>query len=265
MSVNLAPNKYATGSYFGDFLAVAHSYNYWVENQLLSTFTLPPETSNSTRGIPVPNTNPLNFNSFNFSSSEAGASVLGYSDYNLPFLIKRGDEIRVTYDVNFTGSSFEDITRDVLRDANYRTQDFTVTNIGSSDYANDNLPSIFFTYNPTPTTTATSSISDLRVFDRLFVTPNPIELDELIPSGSIYQFTVRRRNNADDSIIIYQTPPINTLGSQTPTGDGFLIPNDFTQIQKRNVQTLVNQLKNQNAVNPSSTAQQSLTQGPSTS
>ena len=274
MSVNLAPNKYATGSYFGDFLAVAHSYNYWVENQLLSTFTLPPETStsnleipglptssNNTSGIPVPNTNPLNFNSFNFSSSEAGASVLGYSDYNLPFLIKRGDEIRVTYDVNFTGSSFEDITRDVLRDANYRTQDFTVTNIGSSDYANDNLPSIFFT----PTTTTTASISDLRVFDRLFVTPNPIELDELIPSGSIYQFTVRRRNNTDDSIIIYQTPPINTLGSQTPTGDGFLIPNDFTQIQKRNVQTLVNQLKNQNAVNPSSTAQESLTQGPSTS
>ena len=69
--------------------------------------------------------------------------------------------------------------------------------------------------------------------------------------------TCRRKINADDRIIIYQTPPINALGSQTPTGDGYLIPNDFTPIQKKNVQTLINQLKNQNAVNTSTTAQQS--------
>jgi hypothetical protein len=78
------------------------------------------------------------------------------------------------------------------------------------------------------------------------------------------QFTIRRKINADDRIIIYQTPPINALGSQTPTGDGYLIPNDFTPTQKKNVQTLINQLKNQNAVNTSTTAQQSPGTGPST-
>ena len=102
------------------------------------------------------------------------------------------------------------------------------------------------------------------MFDRLFVEPNPATLEEPIPKGQIYQFTVRRKINADDRIIIYQTPPINALGSQTPTGDGYLIPNDFTQTQKTNVQTIINQLKSQNAVNTNTTAQQSQTQGPST-
>ena len=274
LSASLAPGgDPSTGIYSGDFLAMAHSYNYWVEDQLLSEFTASattaidkfgvpglPTSSTDQRGIQVLNTNLLNYNSFNFSSSETGANILGYTDFNLPFLVKRGDEIRVTYDINFTGSSFIDVTKETLKTANYRTQDFTVTNVGASDYANDDIPSFYYIDG-----TTTASISESRLFDRLFVTPNPAELEELIPSGSIYQFTIRRRTNADDRVIIYQTPPINALGSQTPSGDGFLIPNDFTQIQKNNVQTLINQLKSQNAVNSDSVAVNSQNIGPSSS
>lgn len=273
MSASLAPGSGNFGFYFGDILAIAHSYNYWVKDQLLSEYTASaatpvakfkvpglPTASSTQSPIPVASSSLANYNTFNFSSSEAGANVLGYEDFGLPFLIERGDEIRVTYDINFTGSSYSDITPDVQALANYRTQDFVVKDIGFSvSGSSTGLPSIVFA-NSGPS----ASISSSRLFDRIYVNPNPAELAEPIPSGSIYQFTIRRKINADDRIIIYQTPPINALGSQTPTGDGYLIPNDFTPTQKKNVQTLINQLKNQNAVNTSTTAQQSPGTGPST-
>ena len=248
---------------------MAHNYNYWVEDQLLSEFTasagtptlkyavpgLPTASSNQSP-LPIPSSSLSNYSSFNFSASEAGANILGYEDFNLPFLIQRGDEIRVTYDINFSGSGFTDITKIVQQSANFRTQDFVVKSIGASDITDpgyyDTSPSMVFNNSG-----VSASISSSRMFDRLFVEPNPATLAEQIPNGQIYQFTVRRKINADDRIIIYQTPPINALGSQTPTGDGYLIPNDFTPIQKKNVQTLINQLKSQNAVNTSTVAQQS--------
>ena len=257
---------------------MTHNYNYWVEDQLLSEFTASaattfekfavpglPTASSTQSPIQVPSSSLSNYSSFNFSASEAGANILGYEDFNLPFLIQRGDEIRVTYDINFTGSGFDDITTLIQQSSNFRTQDFVVKSVGASDITDpgyvDPVPSMVFNNS---NSSISSSISESRMFDRLFVEPNPATLAEPIPNGQIYQFTVRRKINADDRIIIYQTPPINALGSQTPTGDGYLIPNDFTPIQKKNVQTLINQLKNQNAVNTSTTAQKSPTQGPST-
>jgi DNA integrity scanning protein DisA with diadenylate cyclase activity len=71
--------------------------------------------------------------------------------------------------------------------------------------------------------------------------------------GEINQFTVRRRNNADDRVIVYQTPPLNSFGSQTISPGGYLIPEDMTRIQKENVNTIINQLKSQNAIVPDST------------
>jgi hypothetical protein len=270
LSASLAPGGVSSIAYYGgDILAMAHNYNYWVEDQLLSEFTasagtptlkyavpgLPTASSNQSP-LPIPSSSLSNYSSFNFSASEAGANILGYEDFNLPFLIQRGDEIRVTYDINFSGSGFTDITKIVQQSANFRTQDFVVKSIGASDITDpgyyDTSPSMVFNNSG-----VSASISSSRMFDRLFVEPNPATLAEQIPNGQIYQFTVRRKINADDRIIIYQTPPINALGSQTPTGDGYLIPNDFTPIQKKNVQTLINQLKSQNAVNTSTVAQQS--------
>ena len=60
-------------------------------------------------------------------------------------------------------------------------------------------------------------------------------------------FTIRRRVNADDRVIVVQEAPTGSNGLFTPTGDGYLIPNDFSPQQKRNVLTIINQLNAKNA------------------
>ena len=91
---------------------------------------------------------------------------------------------------------------------------------------------------------ATGSIYN---YDKIRVTPPPSSLDIPIPEGKIYNFTIRRRTNADDRVIMFQTAPTGSDGINTPSPSGFLIPNDFTQQQKRNVQTIINQLSAKNA------------------
>ena len=100
--------------------------------------------------------------------------------------------------------------------------------------------------------TSPSPISGSNMFDRIAVTPDPSTLDIPIPDGEIYQFTIRKRVDADDRVIVYQTPPFKSYGAQTKTGDGYLIPEDLSEPQKKNVQTIINQLQSQNAVPPSS-------------
>jgi hypothetical protein len=46
---------------------------------------------------------------------------------------------------------------------------------------------------------------------------------------------------------VFSTPPSGSKGVQTKSGKGYLVPNDLTPIQKRNVQTLINQLKAKNS------------------
>ncbi|MAR21458.1 MAG: hypothetical protein CMD25_05750, partial [Flavobacteriales bacterium] len=67
--------------------------------------------------------------------------------------------------------------------------------------------------------------------------------------GTIGSFVIRRRVNADDRVIVYQTPPNAAIGvgEVTGSGGGFLIPDDFTPQQKRNALTLINQLKQKNS------------------
>ena len=62
----------------------------------------------------------------------------------------------------------------------------------------------------------------------------------------IQNFTIRRRVQADDRVIIFQFPPQNSDGANTPTGGGFIIPNDCTPQQKDNALTLISQLKGTN-------------------
>ena len=42
-------------------------------------------------------------------------------------------------------------------------------------------------------------------------------------------------------------PPFGSVGVDTPSGQGFLIPNDFSPIQKSNALNIINQLKAKNA------------------
>ena len=258
VTASLSPDSTGIQTYYGNFLALAHSYNYWVKDQLYASYTasagnveanfnIPgiPTASSTVNSTPVLSTNPLNYNIFNFSSSEAGANVLGYENYNLPFIIERGDEIRVTYNV---ASSSLSNGLPIYATNEFITQDFTVEDVYGSPLLEGSLDGdispMWFIYG----SSVAAEVLPERRFDRIGVSPDPSTLAIPIPDGSIYQFTVRKRVNADNRVIVYQTPPINSAGSQTPSGDGFLIPNDFTQIQKGNVQTLINALKSQNAV-----------------
>ena len=83
-------------------------------------------------------------------------------------------------------------------------------------------------------------------FDKIEVFPNPQELDPPIPSGSINNVQITKRVNADDRVIVFQTPPQGSKGIKTLSGPGFLIPKDLTNTQKINVESLVSLLRSKN-------------------
>ena len=247
LSINLSVNSplplISSQVYDGSFLALTHSYNYWIKNQLnaRSSGTVP-EPPGVQPGIPeggkILKTQNRNYFRFNTSSSEAGASTLGYTDSNLPFIIERGDEIRVTYNpTELVGTTFNEV------------QDFVVEGIEDLSATPLNTD-ILFTSNYS---NVTSGIYGTRLFNQINVTPDPSTLAIPIVSGSINSFTIRRRINTDDRVVVFQSPlSVQSMGAQTPTGDGYLIPEDMTDIQKRNVNTLINQLRSNNAVPPNS-------------
>ena len=84
------------------------------------------------------------------------------------------------------------------------------------------------------------------LFDRLMVSPNPTTLAKPIPSGSILSATLRKRIENDSRIVINLNQPQGSEGIQTPSGDGYLIPDDLTPIQQGNVQKIINKLKSEN-------------------
>ena len=85
------------------------------------------------------------------------------------------------------------------------------------------------------------------VYDRVIVNPDPATLALQIPSGSIYNMTIRKRVNTDDRVVLNQISPSGSRGSITPSGDGYIIPNDLSSIQRRNVNELIIKLKSNNA------------------
>ena len=84
------------------------------------------------------------------------------------------------------------------------------------------------------------------LYDRLVVTPDPLTLDDQIPEGKIYAMTLRKRVEADDRVVLNVNQPSGSQGALTLSGDGYLIPNDMTDIQQRNVQKIINKLKSEN-------------------
>ena len=84
------------------------------------------------------------------------------------------------------------------------------------------------------------------LYDRLVVTPDPSTLVPAIPQGKIYAMTIIKREEADDRVVLNVNQPSGSRGVLTPSGDGYLIPNDLTDIQQRNVQKLINKLQSEN-------------------
>jgi hypothetical protein len=152
-----------------------------------------------------------------------------YESSNIPFVVERGDEIRIIYNASSTSSP------------TYVTQDFTVMSVTTSSNSYNDA-----TYNSSLSFSGASASSKLRnVYNTFIVYPNPSTLN--IPNGKIQNYTIRRKVDNDQSVIVFQSPPPNDRGYQTLSGPGYLIPNDFTETQKRNALTLINNLKAKNA------------------
>ena len=82
------------------------------------------------------------------------------------------------------------------------------------------------------------------------VEPDPVTTLNGLLLGEVKKFTVRRQIEADDKVMLKNiTPPSGSRGRQTPSGQGFLIPNDFSEVQKSNALNIINQLKAKNAFN----------------
>jgi len=84
------------------------------------------------------------------------------------------------------------------------------------------------------------------LFDRLIVSPDPSTLIHPIPSGSIRAATFRKRKQDDSKVTLKVNQPSGSFGIQTPSGDGYIVPNDLTDIQQRNVQKIINKLQSEN-------------------
>jgi hypothetical protein len=218
----------------GPFLSIMHHYNYCLKNKIFNTDSPLTTPSSLDYGIleGINNSNPNNYFRFNPKSS----SLSQYEDLNEPFLIERGDEIRITYN---TGSVIY-------------TQDFTVLNVGFTDYISGSADNNFRVYNnanPAQTGSFSGSVGSvpMRQYNKIFVYPDPSTLVNPIPNGNINQFTHRKRKNADNVVNVVLSPLEGSNGASTYSGKGYLIPNDLTEIQKRNVQALITQLKSKNS------------------
>ena len=95
------------------------------------------------------------------------------------------------------------------------------------------------------------------LFDRVIVTPDPTKLQSPIPEGRIFSMTLRKRQEADDRVVLNAVQPSGSAGALTLSGDGYLVPNDLTPIQQRNVQKIINKLKSENVFTPDSSDLQS--------
>jgi hypothetical protein len=212
-------------------LGLIHAYNYAVKNQLSTQYYSIPGEVYLDLGIPTyggvdPN-DPDNY----FYILHNSSSLSAYEDVKLPFLVEPGDEIDVTYNTSISNVPL------------YFTQTFTALGITTSsvDFRwNNYIASVTANFT---STVATGS----QIYDTIQVYPDPSTLQNKIPNGIIQRYTIRRKVENDQSVIVFQTSPANDQGYQTLSGPGYLIPDDFTETQKRNALTLINNLKAKNA------------------
>ena len=223
----------------GPGLALIHTLNVAVSMSTFVNFDTASYVGTSSYGIPKPPSGISNLTKINPQLNRnywvpyySGSNMTNYEDFQIPFIIKRGDEIRVTW------NSTNDLTRPL-----YETQDFQVTEVTVSGSDTGSIGSGWkIAYNPG--TTLNHAVTKNSVYNIIKVTPDPSTFE--IPEGKINQFTIRRRTEADDRVIVYQSAPSGSLGFKTLSGQGYLIPNDLSPTQKRNVQTMINQLTAKN-------------------
>jgi hypothetical protein len=233
----------ATGSAFsavltsGSLLGLIHGFNYTVKNQIKSQIIqteqpLPIFPYNYIIGIPTASTvDPNNLNNY-FNFIYPSSSLSSYENSNLPFLVEQGDEIRVTYFISNNNNPV------------YFSQDFTVLEVIQGSSFSIVLP---YSSSVVLSDGSTRPAYTRGVYDAFRVYPDPSTLQNKIPNGTILNYTIRRKADNDQSVIVFQSAPAGDQGYQTLSGPGYLIPNDFTETQTRNALTLINNLKAKNA------------------
>jgi len=223
----------------GSGLGLIHTLNVAVSMSNFISFPTSSGSNSGSLGIPRPNAGlerskispELNRNYW--VPFYSGSGMDQYEDFSIPFIIKRGDEIRVTY------NSTNDEARPL-----YETQDFQVTQVTTRGLTTSSIGNDYGVIIVNGGTPFYHSVYENSVYDKIEVTPDPSTLE--IPNGQINQFTIRRRTEADDRVIVYQSSPSGSQGFRTLSGQGYLIPNDLSPTQKRNVQTMISQLTAKN-------------------
>ena len=77
---------------------------------------------------------------------------------------------------------------------------------------------------------------------------NPLEVLAGLTDYHVTKFTIRRQLEDETSVMGYNiSPPSGSEGAFTPSGPGFLIPDDLTTIQKDNALNIINNLRAKNA------------------
>ena len=127
-----------------------------------------------------------------------------------------------------------------------KTNELSSDSTGSVLYNSCSLSPMLISNQDQTSKTSFAPLDPGFLFDRLVVTPNPNDLENKIPEGKIYAMTLRKRVEADDRVILNANQPSGSAGALTLSGDGYLIPNDITEVQQRNVQKIINKLKSEN-------------------
>ena len=133
----------------------------------------------------------------------------GFTDFNLPFIPEKGDEI-------------------LLRSSSKEIVKFTLTS------------PFFDSGGDPPYVTGSVGLAKYPYSASCF--PNPQDYDFPISSS----FTIRRKMSQDNKVILKMPILNNVLGDLTPSSDGYLIPEDFTQENRDKVGKLIAVLKGNN-------------------
>jgi hypothetical protein len=230
-SQNYDPILYpgATLDFWGPGLGLINSINTCISLNQKATSSI----GSGSLGVPTSNGeyipsfqsgNSENYYYFDFETNQ----VSGYLKTNTPFIILQGDEISINYEP--AGSSG---VKNI-----FTSIDFIVTSVTGEEV-------LYGEYKVSASNSTEKYIDPNSLYNVLNVYPDPSTMN--IPNGIINSFTVRRKRNSDTKVIVYQTPPSGAFGVDQYTEEGFIIPNDFSQQQKENVQPIINQLNSFNS------------------
>ena len=217
---------------------------------------------------------------------EENTTLSNYKNTKEPFLIEVGDEIKISYDTtengvtiinnatfevtNVPNNGFDDGDKIPTGSAPPDTSNRGLVTINGKRKLINNLPiqpeNVFY-YEGVPIPSRANMLykvitpvvppqgffsfkavwrASTNCFDKIEVTPNPQDLNPPIPDGRINNLQIIRRTNADDRVIIFQVAPSGSEGVNTPSGPGFIVPNDLTSVQKLNVESLISLLNEKN-------------------